>query len=94
VSPGLSAGSASEPKVWCSTVRVILPFAAGVGGSPTPCFAQLTREQKATDFKALAGLYDKNYAPYQWKKQVFGFDLLNIQPWLDQVRESRDDLAF
>jgi len=58
------------------------------------CFAQLTREQKVSDFKALTGLYDKNYAPYEWKKQVFGFDLLNIEPWLDQVRESRDDLSF
>jgi hypothetical protein len=24
-------------------------------------FAQLTREQKSTDFKAIVGLYDKNY---------------------------------
>jgi hypothetical protein len=58
------------------------------------CFAQLTQEQKVTDFKALAGLYDKNYGPYEWKKQVFGFDLLRIQPWLDEVRDSRSDLAF
>jgi hypothetical protein len=27
------------------------------------CFAQLTQEQKVTDFKALVGLYDKNYGP-------------------------------
>lgn len=48
------------------------------------CFAQLTHEQKVADFKALAGLYDKNYGPYDWKKQVFGFDLL----------KSPSDLAF
>src|SRR6516165_9062160 len=41
------------------------------------CFAQLTREQKLTDFKALVALYDKNYGPFDWKKQVFGFDLLS-----------------
>jgi hypothetical protein len=58
------------------------------------CFAQLTQEQKVNDFKALAGLYDKNYGPYEWKKEVFAFDLLRIQPWLDEVRESRSDLAF
>ena len=58
------------------------------------CFAQLTQEQKLTDFKALAALYDKNYGPFDWKKQVFGFDLLNLQSWLDQVEGSRDDLAF
>ena len=58
------------------------------------CFAQLTTEQKVADFKALAGLYDKNYAPYDWKKQVFGFDLLNIQPWLEQVLATRNDLDF
>jgi Peptidase family S41/PDZ domain len=68
-------------------IVVFLSFAPG-------CFAQLTHEQKVADFKALAGLYDKNYAPYEWKKQVFGFDLLNLEPWLAQVRESRDDLAF
>jgi hypothetical protein len=43
------------------------------------CFAQLTQEQKLTDFKALAGLYDKNYGPYEWKKEVFGFDLLQLR---------------
>jgi hypothetical protein len=58
------------------------------------CFAQLTQDQKVTDFKALAGLYDKNYGPYEWKKEVFGFDLLQIQPWLDQVRATSNDLAF
>jgi len=58
------------------------------------CFAQLTQQQKIADFKALAGLYDKNYGPYDWKKQVFGFDLLNIRPWLDQVEDSPNDLAF
>ena len=58
------------------------------------CFAQLTTEQKVTDFKALVGLYDKNYGPYEWKKEVVGFDLLGIQHWLDEVRDTRNDLAF
>jgi Peptidase family S41/PDZ domain len=58
------------------------------------CFAQLTHEQKISDFKALVGLYNKNYGPYEWKKDVFNFDLLQIQPWLDQVANSTSDLAF
>lgn len=58
------------------------------------CFAQLTQQQKLTDFKALVALYDKNYGPFDWKKQVFGFDLLNLQPWLDQVEDSHDEFIL
>jgi C-terminal processing protease CtpA/Prc len=57
-------------------------------------FAQLTQQQKVTDFKALVGLYDKGYGPYEWKVQAFHFDLLDTQPWLEKVRSSRNDLAF
>jgi Peptidase family S41/PDZ domain len=58
------------------------------------CFAQLTHEQKIADFKALAGLYDKNYGPYPWKVETFGFDLLKLDPWIDQINQSNDDLSF
>jgi hypothetical protein len=57
-------------------------------------YAQLSPSQKITDFQDLAGLYDKNYGPYEWKKQVFNFDVLNIQPWLAQINQSTDDLSF
>jgi hypothetical protein len=57
-------------------------------------FAQLTPEQKNTDFMALVGLYDKNYAPYEWARDVLGFDLLNVKPWLDKVSQSKSDLEF
>src|SRR5215471_20229608 len=56
--------------------------------------AQLTPEQKMSDFLNLAGLYAKNYAPYEWKRDVYHFDLLNLQPWLDQVAKAKDDLDF
>src|SRR6478609_11718793 len=56
--------------------------------------AQLTPDQKMSDFLNLAGLYAKNYAPYEWKRDVFQFDMLNLRPWLDQVAASRDDLDF
>ena len=58
------------------------------------CFGQLTPEQKEQDFNVLAGLYAKNYAPYEWKKQAFGFDLLRTAPWLERVRASKSDLEF
>ena len=58
------------------------------------CFAQLSHQQKHDDFASLVGLYDKQYAPYEWKVQAFDFDLLKLQPWLAQVNSSHDDLTF
>jgi|GEM_PF-411497 len=57
-------------------------------------FAQLTHQQKLSDFRALVALYNKNYAPYEWKVETFDYDLLKVQPWLDQVNSSHDDLSF
>lgn len=59
-----------------------------------PAAAQLTKEQKVHDFENLAALYAKRYAPYEWKKELFGFDLFDLRPWLRQIRQSPDDLAF
>jgi hypothetical protein len=59
-----------------------------------PAWAQLTTEQKIHDFENLAAIYAKRYAPYEWKKELFGFDLFDIGPWLDRVRNSTDDLEF
>lgn len=64
-------------------------------GSVAPrAHAQLTADQKTADFLQLAGLYAKHYAPYEWKREVIGFDLYNVKPWLDQVRGSKNDLEF
>jgi hypothetical protein len=57
-------------------------------------FAQMTPDQKTTDFLNLAGIYAKGYAPYEWKRDVFHFDLFQVQPWLDQVAAAKDDLDF
>ena len=57
-------------------------------------FGQLTQDQKVADFMQLAGLYAKNYAPYEWKRDVIGFDLYNVKPWLEQVRQTKSDLEF
>jgi hypothetical protein len=56
--------------------------------------AQLTTDQRLFDFQGLAALYAKRYAPLDWKKLAFGFDALNISPWLARVRAAPDDLAF
>ena len=57
-------------------------------------FAQLTPSQKVADFMQLAGLYAKHYGPYELRRDLFGFDLYNVQPWLDQVNRSTDDISF
>jgi hypothetical protein len=57
-------------------------------------FAELTPDQKAIQFRQLAGLYSKNYAPYEWKRDTQNFDLLQLGPWLERARETKDDLDF
>src|SRR5579863_847050 len=74
-------------------MKRILALALFLSFGPS-CFAQLTPEQKLSDFMSLVALYDKNYGPYQWKIKAFGFDLLQITPWLAQINASTDDLSF
>ena len=61
---------------------------------PNALFADLTVDQKVSDFMQLAGLYAKNYAPYQFKVATTGFDLYQIQPWLNQIRATTNDLDY
>jgi hypothetical protein len=60
----------------------------------TVLLAQLTMEQKVADFQYMASLYAKRYGPYEWKRDVVNFDLLNIGPWLTRINATRDDLQF
>jgi hypothetical protein len=53
----------------------------------------LTRDQRISDLTQLASQYAKNYAPYEWKRDVQGFDLLRLTPWLQRIQHS-DDLDF
>ena len=57
-------------------------------------FGQLTTDQKIADFENVAAIYNKNYGPYEWKRDAIGFDLLNTAPWLDKVRATTNDLDF
>jgi len=54
----------------------------------------MTVEQKVQDFQQLVALYAKQYAPYEWKRDGLGFDLLSTGAWMDRVRRSRDDFEF
>ena len=58
------------------------------------CQAQLLPDQKLLDFQQLAALYAKQYAPYEWKRDALGVDLLQIGSWLDRVRRTKDDIEF
>ena len=58
------------------------------------CWADLTPEQKLADFNQLVALYVKNYAPYEWKRDVIGFDAFALKPWTDKVNATKTDIDF
>src|SRR6266404_335437 len=68
-------------------LAILLVFC--VAGVTAPA-QNLTLAQKQSDFQFLASYY----APYEWKKQLLGFDMLNIKPWLDRVAATKTDLDF
>jgi hypothetical protein len=51
----------------------------------------LTEEQRLADLNQLSSFYAKNYAPYEWKRDVFGFDLLSLARWVPRTF-NKDDL--
>jgi hypothetical protein len=62
--------------------------------APVVSLAQMTMQQRVDDFNYLTALLNRNYAPYEWKRQVFGFDLLETKPWIERVRAARTDAEF
>jgi C-terminal processing protease CtpA/Prc len=71
------------------TVFVLLSISAGAN-----CWGQLVPGQKLEDFQNLASLYAKQYAPYQWKEELFNYNLFKISPWVSMVQQTTDDLGF
>ena len=53
----------------------------------------LTTNQRDADLTQLANTFAKNYAPYEWKRDVIGFDLYRLTPWLQRAHHT-DDLDF
>jgi len=74
-------------------VRVASLVLGAVLAAPA-AFSQLTMDQKISDFLNVVGVYDKNYGPYDWKRDAFGYDLLNIAPWVAKITATKDDLDF
>ena len=68
---------------------VLVTFAVSTPGAQEA----LSSKQRIADLEQLAALYAKNYAPYEWKRDVIGFDLLRLTPWLQRIHHS-DDLDF
>ncbi len=56
--------------------------------------AQMTIEQKMLDFGVMVSMYNKHYAPYEWKRDALGYDMFDLAPWLARIRDSKDDLDF
>jgi len=56
--------------------------------------AQMTTEQRLIDFQHLAGIFAQNYGPYEFKRDVIGFDLYKLQPWVDRIRAAKSDIEY
>jgi hypothetical protein len=56
--------------------------------------AQLVPEQRRADFEQLAALVSRAYAPYEWKRERFGFDALAVGPWLERVQSAQSDIEY
>ena len=61
---------------------------------PSLLAAQMTPQQRMFDFQHLAATYAKYYAPYEWKRELTGFDLYDVSPWIDRVRRAGSDLEY
>ena len=53
----------------------------------------LTKNQRDADLVQLASTFAKQYAPYEWKRDVFGFDLFRLTPWLQRAHHA-DERTF
>src|SRR5262245_39719296 len=53
----------------------------------------LTANQREAELIQLASTYAKDYSPYEWKRDVIGFDLYRLTPWLQRIHQA-DDLDF
>jgi hypothetical protein len=56
--------------------------------------AQLSTAQRELDFRTLAAIYARKYAPLDWKREAVGFDGRDLAAWLERVRNAGSDLEF
>src|SRR5438046_1396358 len=67
---------------------VVLLLTIGVAASRAQ--QGLTADQRDADLTQLASMYAKDYAPYEWKREIIGFDLYRLTPWLQRIHQSGD----
>lgn len=56
--------------------------------------AQMTPDQRVTDFQVLAALYAKRYGPANWKQEALGVNVFDVKPWMERIRGVKDDLEY
>jgi hypothetical protein len=73
-------------------MRNVWKAAALVALCAAPAYGQtdLTERQRIADLNQLASFYAKFYAPYEWKRDVIGFDLLRLNPWMQEIHRQTD----
>lgn len=74
--------------------RPVLTVAVAILAAALDLPAQLTPDQRAADFQALAAVYARRYAPFDWKRTLHGANLFDLSAWLPRVRAARDDAEF
>ncbi|MCS7043618.1 MAG: S41 family peptidase [Bryobacteraceae bacterium] len=89
--PG-AAATASDHSINKRRTATVAALAALA--SMLPAAAQMTPAQRRADFEQIAAAVAKQYAPYAWKIQAFGYDALQLKPWLARLEKVRDDLEY
>lgn len=74
-------------------IFVALALVTAAAGATTHAQTALTEPQRIDDLNQIAGFYSKNYAPYERKIELFGFDLLRLNHWFQAIHKV-DDLDF
>ena len=72
---------------------VLVAMLSGICVATPGAQEALTTKQRESDLVQLASIYAKQYAPYEWKRDVIGFDLYRLTPWLQTIHNA-DDLDF
>jgi peptidase S41-like protein/PDZ domain-containing protein len=72
---------------------VVAAMLLAISGAVPGAQEALTNNQRDFDLESLANVFATSYAPYEWKRDVIGFDLYRLTPWLQRVHHA-DDLDF
>jgi Peptidase family S41/PDZ domain len=57
-------------------------------------WGDLTVDEKLVDFQTIVGIFNKNYAPYEWKRDFMGYDLLDTAGYIERIKSTATDLEF